>query len=117
MLKKLLKKIYLLFKILGSENYYFEICKSQNNNKENLFLLSLINLVKNKYFIEIGFHHLEYNTSGLIQKNFQGQLIDGGSRLNIYFMRLMMFILRKKVNISNVFIYIIINTSIVSQKF
>ncbi len=101
---KLLKKIYFLFKILGSKNHYFEICKSQNNNKENLFLTSLANLVKNKYFIEIGFHHLEYNTSGLIQKNFQGQLIDGGNRLNIYLMRLIMFILRKKVNISNAFI-------------
>ena len=101
---KFIKKINLFFKILLSQNYYFETCKSQNDNKENLFLVSLSELVENKNFVEIGFHHLEYNTIGLIKKNFSGQLIDGGSKINIFIMKFLIYILQKKVKISNIFV-------------
>ena len=84
---KFIKKINLFFKILLSQNYYFETCKSQNDNKENLFLVSLSELVENKNFVEIGFHHLEYNTIGLFKKNFSGQLIDGGSKINVFIIK------------------------------
>ena len=78
MIKKISKKILFLFKFFFHPNYYFEIAKSQNNNEENIFLKSVAKHVKTKNFVEIGFHHMEFNCIGLMQNGFSGLLIDGG---------------------------------------
>ena len=104
MIIKIIYKIIFLIKLSFSPNVYFEKCKSQNENKENIFLNKLKHSIKNKYFVEIGFHHLEYNCICLAQNNFQGLMIDGGRKINILMLKLIFFLLNKKINIKNKFI-------------
>jgi len=93
-----------LIRLCFYPNIYFDKCKSQNDNKENIFLNELKNNIKNKYFIEIGFHHIEYNCICLVQDNFQGLMIDGGRKINIFMLKLIFFLIGKKIHIKNQFI-------------
>lgn len=95
MIKKIFKKLIFFLYILYNQNYYFRVAKSQNNNKENIFIKKLSKIVPNKNFIEIGFHNTEFNCVGLIEKNFTGTLIDSGRMLNIIIMRIILFIIGK----------------------
>ena len=104
MLVKIINKISLFFKILLNEEFFFAKCQSQNKNKESSFLKKISNKIKNKTFLEIGFHHLEFNCIGLIEKDFSGLLIDGGRKLNIISMKFILFLIRKKVEVSNLYI-------------
>ena len=62
MLVKILSKISLFFKILLNEKFFYAKCKSQNKNKESSFLKNVSNKIKNKSFLEIGFHNGYTNT-------------------------------------------------------
>lgn len=104
MLVKILTKISLFFKILLNEKFFYDKCKSQNKNKESSFLKKVSNRIKNKSFLEIGFHHLEFNCIGLIEKDFSGLLVDGGRKLNIISMKFILFLIKKKVEVSNLYI-------------
>ena len=104
MLFKSLKKIIFLSRILLDKKYFYKFCKSQNHNKENIFLKKLSKKIKNKSFIEIGFHYLEFNSVGLIEKGFSGLLVDGGRKLNILIMKIILFMINKKVNVKNFFV-------------
>ena len=61
MLIKILKKIIFIFSLFFSPDKYYSKAKSQNNNLETKYLEFLESDIKNKYFIEIGFHNMEFN--------------------------------------------------------
>ena len=104
MIAKFFRKVYFLIQVILNKNYFYKIAKSQNNNKENIFLKKISNKIKNKSFIEIGFHHLEFNSIGLIRNNFSGILIDGGRKINCFIMKLIIFLTNKNVQVKNYFI-------------
>jgi hypothetical protein len=104
MITKFFRKVYLLIKIIINCNYFYKIAKSQNNNRENIFLKKISKKIDNRSFVEIGFHHLEFNTIGLIEKNFSGILIDGGRKINCFLMWLIVFLISKNVKVKNQFI-------------
>ena len=104
MIAKFFLKIYFLIKVILNNNYFYEIAKSQNNNQENIFLKKISNKIKNKSFIEIGFHHLEFNSISLIKNNFSGILIDGGRKINCFIMKMIVFFINKNVKVKNYFI-------------
>lgn len=116
MLIKILKKLITLVKIAFNNDYFFKLSRSQNNNEENLYLEYLSNFVRNKYFIEIGFHHLEFNCISLIKKNFSGLMIDGGRKTNIFLLKIIIFFLKKNINIKNSFIKVSNIVNIISNK-
>ena len=67
--------------------------------KKIFFLDYLSNFIENKNFIEIGFHHLEFNCISLVKKNFRGLMIDGGRPINILLLKFITFILKKDITI------------------
>jgi len=95
MLIKIFNKFFFIIKIFFNKKFYFKFAKSQNRNKENNFLKKISKNIKNKNFIEIGFHNTEFNCIGLIEKNFSGLLIDSGRILNVILMKLILKIIRK----------------------
>ena len=104
MITKLFRKVFLLIKIIINNNFYYKIAKSQNSNKENIFLKKISIKLENRSFIEIGFHHLEFNSIGLIENNFSGTLIDGGRKINCFIMKLIIFLINKNIKVKNYFI-------------
>ncbi len=104
MIIKFFRKVFLLIKIIINKNFFYKIAKSQNNNKENIFLKRVSKKLENRSFIEIGFHHLEFNSIGLIENNFSGILIDGGRKINCFIMKLIIFIINKNIKVINYFI-------------
>lgn len=104
MLIKIITKIILFIKIFLNEKAFYLNCQSQNNNKENIYLKKISNKIESKSFLEIGFHHLEFNCVGLIQKNFSGLLIDGGRKINIFSMKFILFLIKKKVVVRNLYV-------------
>ena len=106
-IKKIVNKNKILFKILklywlilyfskiiyDAQNFYL-LTKSQNHNKEAESLKDLIPFVKNKNFIEIGFHFRQFNTVDLIKDNFQGKLIDT-SKYDFFNLFLTKFIIKR----------------------
>lgn len=104
-MKKFIKKLLFFVKIIFNNKLYFKLAKSQNKNEESSFLKKISSKLKHKYFIEIGFHNTEFNTIGLIEKNFSGLLIDGGRFVNILTMKFILKILGKKnVKVKNFFV-------------
>ncbi len=99
MVIKFINKIIFLIKFLLNPQFFFKESRSQNENQENLFLNYLSEFIIKKTFIEIGFHHLEFNCISLIKKNFKGLMIDGGRPINIYILKFIIFILRKDITI------------------
>jgi hypothetical protein len=99
MLSKFIKKIFFLSQIIFDNKLYYKLAKSQNKNKENLFLKKISSKLDFKYFIEIGFHNTEFNCLGLIEKNFSGLLIDSGRWINVFIMRLIIKILKKDIQV------------------
>ena len=99
MIIKFINKIFFLIKFLLNPQFFFKASRSQNENQENLFLNYLSDFITKKTFIEIGFHHLEFNCISLIKKNFKGLMIDGGRSINIYILKFIIFILRKDITI------------------
>ena len=96
MFKKIYNKFFFIIKIFFDKNFFFKFAKSQNKNQENNFLKKISKNIKNKNFIEIGFHNTEFNCIGLIEKNFSGILIDSGRYSNIILMKLILNIIGKK---------------------
>ena len=96
MFKKIYNKFFFIIKIFFNKNFFFKFAKSQNKNQENNFLKKISKNIKNKNFIEIGFHNTEFNCIGLIEKNFSGILIDSGRYSNIILMKLILNIIGKK---------------------
>ena len=99
MIIKFINKIFFLIKFLLNPQFFFKESRSQNENQENIFLNYLGDFISKKTFIEIGFHHLEFNCINLIKKNFKGLMIDGGRPINIYILKFIIFILRKDITI------------------
>ena len=99
MIIKFINKITFLIKFMFDSNLFYKKSRSQNNNKENIILDYLSNFIENKNFIEIGFHHLEFNCISLVKKNFRGLMIDGGRPINILLLKFITFILRKDITI------------------
>jgi hypothetical protein len=104
MLINILRNFLFLIRVIIIKDYYFKNTKSQNNNQENQFISYLSKFVKNKNGIEIGFHFNQFNFIGLYKKNFKILLIDGGSKFNIFMMRIINIILRKKVGVIHKFV-------------
>ena len=96
MIIKFINKIIFLIKFTFDSELFYKTSKSQNENRENIFLDYLSNFIVNKSFIEIGFHHLEFNCISLIKKNFKGLMIDGGRPINIFLLKFIIFMLKKK---------------------
>ena len=99
-INKLIKKFFLLIFIGFDSRFFFKKAKSQNKNIESIFLKKISKFIKNKSFVEIGFHNMEFNCIGLIEKNFSGLLIDSGRIANIFIMKLILYMIGKK----NVFV-------------
>ena len=99
MIIKFINKIIFLIKFTFDSELFYKTSKSQNENRENIFLDYLSNFIVNKSFIEIGFHHLEFNCISLIKKNFKGLMIDGGRPINIFLLKFIIFMLKKKITI------------------
>ena len=104
MIIKIINKITFLINIFFSNELFYIKCRSQNENKENIFLNYLSNFIKNKNFIEVGFHHLEFNCVGLIKKDFKGLMIDGGRLSNILLLKLIVLIIKKDIKVLRKFI-------------
>ena len=104
MLINILRNFLFLIRVIIIKDYYFKNTKSQNSNQENQFISYLSKFVKNKNGIEIGFHFNQFNFIGLYKKNFKILLIDGGSKFNIFMMRIINIILRKKVGVIHKFV-------------
>ena len=103
-IKSFIKVFYILFKIYIRPNYYFEIAKSQHDNKESDFLESLHNYFNYKSFLEIGFHYYSYNCLSLVKNDFEGVLVDAGRKTHTIIMKLISLILKKKLSIKNFFV-------------
>jgi hypothetical protein len=104
-IKSAFKRIIYLVRIFQNKNYYFTKTKSQNKNKENKFINELSNYISKKSFVEIGFQYNQFNCVSLIKKNFEGTLIDGGSKINHYIMHAILWWLnKKKIKVINKFI-------------
>lgn len=99
MIIKTIHKFYVILRIILNKQFFYEISKSQNKNVENSFLDKLSDFVENKRFVEIGFHHNEFNCINLIKKNFEGLMIDGGRFINILMMKIIILILNKKIEV------------------
>jgi len=64
---------------LGPAATWKIITKSQNNNEESNYLVSLCETIDaEKSFIEFGFSVFEFNSVGLARKGFQGIVLDAG---------------------------------------
>ena len=74
-LKNIYRNLRYLIIVLVYPKNYFKLTTSQHN-LERTSLDDLSNIIKNKNFIEIGFHYKQLNCVGLIEKNFTGKLID-----------------------------------------
>ena len=106
---KILKAYWIinyLVKIILNKKIFFELTQSQHNDKEALFLEELITKVKNKTFVEIGFHFKQFNSVRLIKNNLQGKLIDTSKfdLLNILISKFIMKLINKNVKIIDSFI-------------
>ena len=88
MIIKIINKINFLLRIFFSNKLFFDVCKSQNDDNENIFLTYLADFINNKNFVEIGFHHMEFNWLGLVKKNYKGLMIDGGRLINILLLKI-----------------------------
>ena len=97
MIIKFINKIIFFIKFLFDNKHFYKKSKSQNNNEENTFLDYLSSFINSKSFIEIGFHHLEFNCISLIKKDFNGLMIDGGRPINILLLKFITFILKKNI--------------------
>ncbi len=104
MIIKIIRLFLFLTKIILKKNYYFDIVKSQNKDKENKFANYLSKFLKNKNGVEIGFHYNQFNLVSLYKKNYQLNLIDGGPKLNIYIMRFINFFLKRNLTVIHKFI-------------
>ncbi len=120
MLKKLFYKNKFLFFLLRKYwtiNYffkiffinsinYFSLTKSQFNNEENIFITNLSKYLKNKNFIEIGYHYRELNCVGLIENNFDGKVIDAdmGQAFNSLIMKIIMKKTKKNIKVIKRFV-------------
>jgi hypothetical protein len=101
--RSIFNRIIYLFRIIVDGNYYFTNTKSQN--KENKFINQLSNFITKKSFVEIGYQYNEFNCVSLIKKNFDGILIDGGSKFNHCIMKTILWRIKKKnINVLNIFI-------------
>ena len=101
---KIIKIFNFLSKIIRNPNHYFEIAKSQNNDEESKYLNSIKGHFQNKSFLEIGFHYYSFNCLSLMNDNFKGVLIDAGKLSNIFIMKFIGLILKKKLSVRNIFI-------------
>ena len=61
--------LYLTSMLLNKKKFYKSI-KSQNDNMESKFLMSFIEKIDNKSFIEFGFHPFEFNTIHLMTSKY-----------------------------------------------
>ena len=99
MIVRILRIFLFLLKVILKKNFYFDMVKSQNKNQENQFATYLSKFLTNKNGIELGYHFTQFNLVGLYKKNYKLILIDGGSRLNIFIMKFINFILKKNANV------------------
>jgi len=113
-LKNIYRNLRYLIIVLVNPKKYFKLTTSQHN-LEKTSLDDLSGIIKNKNFIEIGFHYKQLNCVGLIEKNFTGKLIDCSTlnsstkftgSINIFMMKLLMKINNKKVKIIDKFLHL-----------
>ena len=86
-MKKINYYIYLISTLLNKKKFSSHI-KSQNENKESIFLENFIKKIENQSFIEFGFHPFEFNTIHLMTKNYSGTLVDANKK-NVLFIKLL----------------------------
>ena len=94
--------LYLASMLLNKKKFYKSI-KSQNDNMESKFLMSFIEKIDNKSFIEFGFHPFEFNTIHLMTSKYSGTLVDCNKK-NIFFMKLINLFHNYKLNIIDKFL-------------
>jgi hypothetical protein len=102
--KQLYRDALLIINIIFNNNYFFEKTKSQSQNQENIFIEKISRHIKNKFFLEIGFHYSQFNFISLIKNGFNGILVDAGSIKNIFFTKLIFFLIKKKITVLKKFI-------------
>lgn len=102
MLKKINYYIFLLY-LIFNKNKFISRVRSQNNGLETEFLNKIIDKIKNKSFVEFGFHFLEFNTINLMTSNYSGVLVDCNKK-NIFLMNIISFFHNYKVKIYNIFL-------------
>ena len=91
-LKNFFLRLLKILTLLLDKKKYFSKVQSQTQNQEKEFIDNFSKKFENKNFLEIGFHWFQFNCVGLIDKNFQGFLIDAGSQKNIILMKLFCFV-------------------------
>ncbi len=101
---KIIRVILFIIRSILIKNFYFTNVKSQNQNKESLFINYLSNFLRHKNGIELGFHYNQFNLVGIYKKNYNIVLIDGGPILNVLLMRFINLFLRKKLRVVHKFI-------------
>jgi len=99
-----IRKFLFIIKTILIKDFYFKKVKSQNQNKENLFIIYLSKFLKNKNGIELGFHYDQFNLVGLYKKKFEIILIDGGALLNVLIMKFINFFLKKNLRVIHRFV-------------
>jgi hypothetical protein len=102
--KQLYRDALLIINIIFNNNYFFEKTKSQSQNQKNIFVEKISRHIKNKFFLEIGFHYSEFNFFSLIKNGFNGILVDADSNKNIFFTKLIIFLIKKKITVLKKFI-------------
>ena len=113
MLKQYWTIIYFFKIFIVDSSNYFSLSKSQYNNEENIFISNLSKYLKNKNFVEIGYHYRELNCVGLIKNNFEGKMIDAdmGNSFNSLIMKMIIKKTKKKVKVIKRFINLNRNSS------
>ena len=94
--------IFLLRLILNKDNFISKV-QSQNNGLETIFLNNIIKKIKNKSFIEFGFHPFEFNTINLMTSGYEGTLVDANHK-NVFLMKILSFFHNYKIKVHNIFL-------------
>ena len=103
-MKYLFYHILKVARIFLNKDNYFSKFKSQSENNEKIFITKFYSKFETKFFLEIGFHWFQFNCMGLIEKNFEGFLIDGGKKKNIIVMKLLCYFHKFKVKVLHLFV-------------
>jgi hypothetical protein len=103
-LKQRASLIFFLIRIMFDKNEYYSTTKSQSQNQESEFLVQISSSIKNKIFVEFGFHYAAFNCIGLIREGFSGLLIDGDPSENTLIMKMINRILRTNINVRQEFL-------------
>lgn len=104
MLKKFRYYLFLVYLVFNKDKFISKV-KSQNNGLESFFLSKIVEKIKNKKFVELGFHPFEFNTINLMTLGYEGLLVDANKK-NVFLMKIFSFFHNYKIKVHNIFLKI-----------